>query len=303
MRRLTLASALVGLILLAGCSTLNKPNPHGTGNTTARPRLDRPTAPVLVAALNENSRRVPALQCTDLTLDCRQGRESGVVSGRLDCQKPKNFRLTARVVGQPAVDIGSNNEEFWYWISKAQPPYVYHCPHEALARGGVRMPFPFQPDMILAALGMAEYDLNKQYEVKVQARTIELIENTTSPQGQPIQKVTVFNRNPSGDQPLVAAHILRDQRGREICTASITHVSRDPATGAELPRRVRLVWPDQQIELKMKLDEIRVVQPNPQLAQTLYSRRNLASQQSFDLSRWQLDEPTGQVQRVGDPPR
>jgi hypothetical protein len=305
MRQVTLGLALTAVLLASGCSGFNN-NSRPRDNVSARTRWDgrNPTAASLVAYLNESSRQVQALQCTDVTLDCRQGKQSGVASGRMDCQKPRNFRLTAQVVGKPMVDLGSNENEFWYWISQADPPYVFHCSHEALAKGGVRMPFPFQPDMVLSALGIGEFDPAKQYDVRTQARTIELIETTRSPQGQPMQKITVFNRSQAnGTQPQIAAHILRDAQGREICRASVTEVVRDPKSGSELPRRIHLVWPDQQIELKMKLDGIKTVPYDAQLAQSIYSRRNLASQPSFDLERWQADSPTGHVQRVGDPPR
>ena len=54
------------------------------------------------------------------------------------------------------MDIGSNDSEFWFWISKAEPvPYVFHCGYQELARGGVDMPFPFQPDMIVADSGFS----------------------------------------------------------------------------------------------------------------------------------------------------
>jgi hypothetical protein len=299
MGRVILGLAALGLSLTTGCSGF-KPGPK-PGPTPVGARLDlrQPTPAALVAYLNDNSRQIQSLRAEDVTLDCRQGRDSGVVTGRLDCQRPRNFRLTAKVVGQPTVDIGSNDQEFWYWISRAQPPYVYHCTHDALARGGVRMPFPFQPDMILTAMGLGEYDPQKKYDVKTTANTVELIEQTTSPQGQPVQKVVVFNRTPArGDQPQVIAHVLRDANGRKICEANITHAVRDRATGAELPRRVHLIWPDQQIEMKMKLDDIRVVAADPQLAQSLYTRRNLNSP-GYDLARGQPDQPVGEVQRVG----
>ena len=131
---------------------------------------------------------------------------------------------------------------------------------------------------------MAEYDVRKPYEVKPSPRTVELIEMTTV-QGQPVKKITVFDRNPAtGSQPVIVAHILRDARDRVICSATITAVHYDRATGAVVPQRVTLVCPSQQVELKMKLDNIRVAPIPPYKAATLFSRRNLASQRSFDLA-------------------
>jgi hypothetical protein len=309
MRQVMTGLALGSLLLLSGCSGFNprpRPDGGGGGGVARQSRWDgrQPTAAYLVGYLNETTAQMQALSCERVDLDCTADGQSGSANGRLDCQKPRNFRLTARVVGQPLVDIGSNDQEFWYWISKANPPYVVHCSHEALNRGGIRMPFPFQPDMVLAALGMTECDPRKQYDVRVNAQTVELLEPTRSPRGDQVYKVTVFQRSPaSGDQPQVVAHLLRDPQGREICRATVTQVTRDSRTGVELPRRIQFDWPEHKIKLKMKLDGMRIVPPNPELTASLYSRRNLASQPAFDLERMQPDSPTGHVQRVGVPPR
>jgi hypothetical protein len=294
---------LAGLVLLAGCSSINK-GPKGPGPRASATRWDgQPTSASMVAYLNENARLVPAVSAEDITLDCHQGKESIVLTGRMDCEKPKKFRLTAKLSFQPAADIGSNDQEFWFWVSKANPPYVYHCSHEGMARAATRLPFPFEPEMLMAALGMGELDATKKYEVRTTGNTVELIEQAVSSKGQPIQKVTEFNRGARGDQPTIAAHILRDPQGRKICEAIITHSRRDPASGAELPLRVTLHWPEQQVEMKMKLDSLHVVQPNPEATQRLYTRRALSSQQSFDLEANRIDAPTGQaeLQRVSDP--
>ena len=82
----------------------------------------------------------------------------------------------ADVLGKSAVDIGSNNDEFWYWISQDNPPYLYHCAYKDLATGKVNVPFPFQPDMVVAALGIAEYDPKGKYELREQAAAWELIQ-------------------------------------------------------------------------------------------------------------------------------
>jgi hypothetical protein len=304
MRQLTAGFGL-GLLLLTGCN----PNaggwrPYG-GND--RPPAEAPTVPALVDYLNWNARKVQAIQANRVAIDCKQGGQGAGLDGMLACQKPHNFRLQARLFGNPAVDIGSNEEEFWYWISKAEPPYVYHCTYPDLARG-VRMPFPFQPEMIVAALGMAEYDPQKPYELKVNKDTLELIETATSPQGQPVKKVTVFNRAQAGPgRPQVTGHILKDAQGVELCTATISEVQQDRGTGAILPYRVKLVWPAQKIEMTLRLGELQVVNIEPERAQMLFSRRDLRGHQGFDLARGVPDggAPISQVQslqRVGPPP-
>ena len=64
-------------------------------------------------------------------------------------------------------------------------------------------------------------------------------------------------------------------------------------------QRVRLVWPAEQMELKMKLDGLTVNQSiNQQRAAALFTRPRLQGVQTFDLARG-LDQPSGNVQRTG----
>jgi hypothetical protein len=301
MRYATTLAGLGALLLLAGCNNW----PHTRPNDSVRPIDGRtPTCDQLVRYLNENAQRVQGLECRDLDIDAKQGGQMVGLSGTMVCEKPRNFRMQARLLGQPAVDIGSNDQEFWYWISKVEPvPYVFHCSYQDLGRGNVRMPFPFQPDWVIAALGIATYDPNKKYEVRETQTTVELIEQAVSPQGQPVRKVTVFSRGQAtANRPQVTAHILQDASGKEIATAHISEVQRDPTSGAVLPRRLHLVWASEKIEMKMKLDGVRVAAVDPSRAATIFSRRTLMNLPSYDLARGP-DAPAGQLQRTGGPSR
>ena len=153
MRQVIFGLGLGAALVACGCSGFQN-NRGGYGPGVVRFDTRQPTAASMVAYLNDNARRIQGMQC-DVTLDAKGpdghgGTQSAAVGGTMDCQKPRNFRLMGKVVGQPQVDVGSNNDEFWFWIPKADPR-VNHCSWEAVARGGVQLPFPFQPDMILGA--------------------------------------------------------------------------------------------------------------------------------------------------------
>lgn len=295
MRYLFSALALGFLLTAVGCSGSNR---VVSPNSNQRVRLDKqPTAQQLVAIVNDNAARIPAIQCTDVTLDCRQGKDSGVVTGRIDCQKPRNFRLTGKVIGKPEVDMGSNSEEFWFWIPRADP-HLFHCSYDALQQGA-RLPFPFHPDLVLTALGMGNLDPNRNYQVQAKGNTIELIDTTNTIQGQPLRRIIVFNRGPVNDNsPQILAHILQDANGREICTARVIQTQVDRSSGAILPRRVTINWPQQQLEMAIKLDNPKVVQMDPQLAQSIFSRRSLSNLPAHDLSQ-RPAQTNSRVQQAG----
>jgi hypothetical protein len=272
--------------LLVGCSHLpfNRSTPQAQG---LRPVGATPTAAELVSILNENAHKVQSVQCRDVDLDCTADGQSVGLRAIVFCQKPRNFRMSAKVMGNVAADMGSNDREFWYWISRAEPPYLYHCSYADFSRGLARLPFPFQPDWIIEAMGIAEFDPNKQYEVAANGQNIDLLENTLSPQGQPVRKITRLTRSPNG-QLMVSSHMLQSAKGDPLCAAYISEVHRDPATGVLLPRRVLLDWPAEKMRMKMRLDDV-VVNP-PMLApdrtpSELFVRPNWGTIQSYDLAR------------------
>jgi hypothetical protein len=268
--------------------------------TPAAERL--PEVPALVKYLNDNASRVQAVECTSLGIDCTQGSQKVGVSGKMVCQKPRNFRLRADLLGSSAADIGSNSEEFWYWISKATPPHVYHCSYHDLATKKVNVPFPFHPDMVVTALGMASYDANAEYKLNAPPRAnyLELVQQTTSPHGQPVQRVTVFARTKQEPpHPQVIAHVLKDMSGKLICRASIRKVRVDRATGVALPTDLTIEWPEQKLSMTLLMPDVRSVNNLPVArSQALFQRGDLARYTSFDLGRMAVDGP-GAIRRAG----
>jgi hypothetical protein len=296
----------LGVLFLSGCSDskwnfLRKENHTGD----ARLPLENPTTADLVAYMNRNSQQISSVQCNLMSLDCRYGIQEFSIPSMMVCQKPArpgagpNFRLVAKAVGSEEADIGSNEQEFWYWLKRNNPPYLVHCSYQDMAQG-VKIPFPFQPEWVIEALGMGDYGSPENYRLSLgkSGRTYELIKETTV-QGQRVQKVTVFNRQPS--QAQVASHLLRDAHGSVICSARILETAN--VGGVLLPRKIVFSYPAEKIELKMKLfDSPRDVLLNQQFdaeqAQRLFTRPLLTGVQSYDLARG-LDGATSQVRPAG----
>jgi hypothetical protein len=161
------------------------------------------------------------------------------------------------------------------------------------------MVLPFQPDYLLEALGMGHYGQPEDYQVVTKGNSVELIADDVSPAGQKVQKVTVFNRSPNRNGiHHVVAHILRDANGKEICGAYIKELQQDRVSGAVLPRQVNLIWPAEQLELKMKLDEVMVNQQfEAQRSARLFTRPKLPNVPSYDLARGP-NQPTS-IRRTG----
>ncbi|HZV07994.1 MAG TPA: hypothetical protein VE999_23120 [Gemmataceae bacterium] len=301
MRSIIVGASLVALLFAVGCNLA----PHqrnsvgGGGVPTATPTVEN-----LVKYLNANAERLQpgqALNCTNVTIDVSAEAGQGGVSARMQCQPPRNFLMSGLALGSPMVDVGSNDKEFWFWSKQINPPYLYHCSYDDLAQG-VKVPFPFQPEMAMTALGLARYDPTKQYTMKFANdkrghKFIELTEQARSPDNRPIQKVTVFESTSATlPNPQVVAHILKDEQGKIICEARIRLAQVVGTNGPIIPKLIDFTWPEQKMKMTMRIENPTVIDMPPEKAADRFTRQHL-HYQSVDLKTQQLDG--GGLERAG----
>jgi hypothetical protein len=296
----SIRAAAVGLSLLllgSGCNIFGArpeppdakapPVPHGSTRT--------PSADELVGYLNRESARLQSIDTRDLSIDVRaQGTSVSLDSGSLLCQKPRYFKLVGKKFGSQEVLVGSNEDRFWFYVKRDPSDALFHCSYTDFDKGAVDLPFPFEPEWVLEALGMANLAPNSAFRVDEDKSTYRLIETTTL-RGQKVRKVTVFHKGTAWDnQPQVKARMMYDAQDRLICAATIKSVSRialDSGPGskpvyATCPQVIKLEWPAQQTELILDLGRVKV---NGQLAMESFQMPHLGSRQ-VDLGR---DRPTG----------
>jgi hypothetical protein len=315
MRRVLVGACLGLLCLSLGCDKFRPPEPVAGPGVTTRWVSNPPRADELVGSLNRNSQVLTSIEAKDAYIKAKQGDEAIDLVSYVACQRgarpgtPPNFRLQCYVVGNSEVDIGSNSQEFWYWIKRAPQPYVFHCSYadypEVAKRGS--MPFPFQPEWVVEALGMAEYSPTAKYEVSTQAKdTFDLVQRTRSPRGNDVVKVVAFHKAPRPGQSPVAAHIVYegDAKGKlQVVCSAVVEESRAVPTGngktAIVPTRVRLSCPREKMEMTIDLGK---VQPNAYFDQNrvsdLFTRKTLQNYKSYDLARG-LDTPASELRPAG----
>ena len=173
------------LLFLSGCNhwfqnTDNRSVQGGISNGRT------PSSAELVKDLNLNARQIQSFQCK-VSIEARGSEGAASLEGRLACDKPRNLRMKASMLGNPAVDIGSNNQEFWFWTSQSEGQYVYHCAYNDL-RPGVQAQVPFQPDWIMEALGMCELDETKDARSTPRATRSSWLSRPSRPWGSRCKK-------------------------------------------------------------------------------------------------------------------
>ncbi|HID77162.1 MAG TPA: hypothetical protein EYP56_14345 [Planctomycetaceae bacterium] len=148
---LTLCAGLL-VAATAGCAWLNRPSPWTPPPVfTAQPTLEQ-----VIAAVNANSSRIQSFATERATLS---GPGIPTLRASIVFQRPRRFRLRGETgLSGPELDVGSNDELFWIWIRRSQPKALYHCRHDQFAASPVRQSLPIQPDWLIQALGVVEFD-------------------------------------------------------------------------------------------------------------------------------------------------
>lgn len=281
--------------LLAGCNLLGprpekpdaKPPPVPTG------QVGRPTAEQLVGYLNSQAELLQSISTQDLTIDVRSPAANvGLDGGSLLCQKPRYFRLIGKKFGSQEVLVGSNEERFWFYVKRAPQDALFHCAYTDFEKGAVDLPFPFEPEWVLEALGMAVVTPGPNFKVDEDKATYRLVEETTL-RGQKVRKETEFYKGTArGEQPQVKSRTLYDGQNRVICRATVKTVTRLPVAGRDgrqavvaCPQVVKLEWPAQETQLDLDLGRVKV---NERLSMEAFQMPRLGSKQ-IDLAR---DKPT-----------
>ena len=242
--RTTFVGLWVGaaLLFLCGCNLFSwaqkKPNNYDLP-------AEKPSPQELITYMNRNANQIRSIQVADLNVETYKGLFRGpAIDGTLKCEKSRNFRMELLAPGARSLeaDVGSNEREFWFYVARNDPPYLFHANHADVGR--VKLPFPFHPDWIMEAMGMTVIQETQNFQVTMNARngTVDLIEATYSPQGEPVSKVATLKIREVTDkrEPQVLERRLVDRQGKVICNTSIRRCNRTDPTGAVIPRPVEI---------------------------------------------------------------
>jgi hypothetical protein len=211
-------------------------------------------------------------------------------------QRNRNFRLLADTsLSGPEMDFGSNEELFWFWVKRNQPPAFYFCRHDQFAASAARQILPVDPDWLPQALGIVTLDPVASYQgpVPISAGRLEIRALPSVPEGN--TTVTVVDAS----KGIVLEQHVYDAHGVRLATAILSRHQRDGTTGITLPRHVELQFPPTHLEAGIELKDLQINRLQP-LQDDLFQKPTKNGYTEINLADPNLRvEPTAQ----GQPPR
>ncbi len=236
------------------------------------------TLPEVIAAVNENAANIQTLYGEEVKI---KPAFLPTVSAKLAYEAPRRLRLVAETaLTGTEFDLGSNDQLFWFWVRRSEPPALFYCRHDQFAHSAARRVLPIEPQWVLEALGLATIDPAATHVGPYGYEDGKLAVDTPLPRPDGTwTKTTVID--PEGG--FVVEQQLRDPTGTLFARSVASGQRRDPLNAVSLPERIELEWPAARFSLSIELNELEVnyAQRRPQ---QLYALPVALSSQHIDLA-------------------
>jgi len=211
-----------------------------------------PTPEQVAQVVNGNSLQIQSLLATGATLS---GSGFPMLRTNLAFQRPKRFRLQAELLTSAELDVGSNDDLYWFWVKRSEPPAVYYCRREQFALSPARQMIPIEPDWLIEAMGVVEFDPALPHEgpIVLPDGRLEIRTYRETPAG-PVIKSTIVH----AESGWVLEQRFYDAANRLVARAVASRHQRDPLSGVTLPGVVDISCPLAQFSVRIDLGKVEV---------------------------------------------
>lgn len=233
----------------------------------------------VIAAVNQNSSRIVSYQSNDASITIPGIPGIPLLRGNIAAQRPGRVRMRAStaITGEE-MDLGSNDELFWFWVKRNEPPALYFSRHDQFVGSAAQQLMPVEPQWLLDALGMMQFSPTDHHEGPVPHSngTVE-IRSVVQSRGGTMTKNTVVDARRAW---VLEQHIYAPT-GALLASAIARSHRYYPEIGASLPQEIDLRLPAMQMSLTIDVGTVAINQlgASPQL----WSLPAMSGVQQIDL--------------------
>lgn len=211
----------------------------------------QPTREQIIAAIEDNTSRVRSYAATQAVLVV-----PGVprLSAQVACEPPRRFRLRAQTsLTGNELDIGSNDDLFWLWIRRHDPPIMLFCEHDKYDQSSARQVLPIRAEWMPELLGLVRFSPQHRHEGPFMTADgrLEIRSTIDSPDEQLVRSIILHPMT-----GLVEEQHLFTSTGTRLASVRASRHRVDPGSGAALPRLIDVSWPGSGIEFTLEVTSL-----------------------------------------------
>ncbi len=272
------AYCLATLLILTVASGTSCPRTFQTVQPAPVAFATPPTLEEVMRVVNQNRARIQAVYSTRATLN---GNGFPALKASLAIASPRHVRLRAGLgVGGSELDLGSNQELFWIWVKRSEPPALYFGYHDQFVSSPAGQVFPVQPEWLVEAIGMTGLDPAGRHQGPFQRADgrVEIRTLLATAQGD-LTKTLVLDPRSGW---ILEQHLFSSQ-GQLIASAYNRNHQQDPVSGATLARRTEMHWPGAKMRLTLELKDVQI--NPPQLGEELWVKPDYPGYANIDVTQ------------------
>lgn len=211
----------------------------------------QPSLEDVVFVVNANTNRVNQLHTENATV-----RAEGfpALRANLAYARPRFFRMRAQLsqfTGRE-LDLGSNDELFWFWLRRDTRPAVYFARHDQFADSPARDIIPIEPNRLIDTLGLVYLDPAGKHQgpVRREANLLEVTSQIPTPHGDMSRILLV-----DATYGWIAEQHLYDANGQLMLSARANRHRFYADNGVTLPHHVEVrLMPGQPSQMAFDMD-------------------------------------------------
>lgn len=218
-----------------------------------------PSVDDLVLAVNDNVSRLQRWRAGRVKL--RANHMPLSLEADLAVEKGRHLRLVVRhaLGGGDELDLGCNDDVFWYWARRQKPAAVMYASYDQLDSVRDQLQIPFEPDWLMEALGVSPIPTEGlTLEPIPGTRTARLVSHHRGASGRLIRKAITVDTC----HGRVLEHSVWDSAtGVRMAHAEFSNHRIDPASGVVMAHHIQLDWPQADLSLSMDLGHVEINPP------------------------------------------
>jgi hypothetical protein len=233
----------------------------------------------VITMVNRNADRLQSYQTNNASISVPGMSSIPLLSGKIAAQRPGRLRLLASTaLTGPEVDLGSNDELYWFWVKRNEPPAVYYARRQQATSSAAAQLTPIEPQWLLDALGFMRFNAEDAHEgpLPVGDRAVE-IRSALRGGNRSFTRVAVIDVRKAW---VLEQHIY-DASGRLVASSIAREHRFLPEAGVSVPQKLEVRIPAADFSLSIDVGSVTVNQPldNP----ALWSMPTMAGYPQIDL--------------------
>lgn len=217
--------------------------------------------PSVVDIINKNNQSIHSLVSK---ISVQVNSKAIKLSGILAYQQDRNFRMQINSFAGKELDIGSNQDIFWFYSRRMKPTYLYYSRYEDLNK--TRLKSVFHPLWLMDSLGVRPLAIEQWTNSD---RYIQGCQDCVGVSGEQMIKVILINPQ----KPAIIGHYLFDTQSTIIASAEVVAFN-------VVPTQILFTWHEEKQTMTMWLNETKI---NAQLPDSYWQMPHIKN--TLDMGR------------------